>query len=66
MRYYALYDENDRPLGSFTREELEKKYNTSKKSFTCIISRINVGKRDYIILDGKRYRVYKYEEKKWF
>ena len=60
---YALYDENDRPLGTFTREELEKLLNTSKRSFICILSRINTGNRKHIILNNKRYKVFVYKER---
>lgn len=63
MKYYALYDDNDRPLGIFKREELEKMLNTTKKSFICILSRINTGNRKYIIWQNKRYRVYVYKER---
>ena len=60
---YALYDEKDRPLGSFTREELEKMLNTSKKSFICIMSRLNTGNRQSIYYEGKRYKVFIYKER---
>lgn len=63
MNYYALYDENDRPLGIFKREELEKMLNTSNKSFINIMSRLNTGNRKYIIWQNKRYRVYVYKER---
>ena len=63
MIYYALYDDKERPLGTFTREQLEKLLHTSRKSFICIMSRLNTGNRQSIYYEGKRYRVYIYKER---
>lgn len=63
MTYYALYDDNDRPLGTFTREQLEKLLKTSRKSFICIMSRLHTGNRHSIYYDGKRYKVFIYKER---
>lgn len=62
--YYALYDINDRCIGTFDREQLKKKINTSNKSFICILSRLNTKHRKKIIIDGEMYRVYIYKEDK--
>ena len=62
--YYALYDINDRCIGTFDRKKLKKKINTSNKSFICILSRLNTGHRKKIIIDGEMYRVYIYKEDK--
>lgn len=63
-KYYALYDINDRCIGTFDREQLKEKLNTSNKSFICILSRLNTGHRKKIIIDGEMYRVYIYKEEK--
>lgn len=62
---FALYDENDRPLGSFTRDELEQLLNTNKRSFYCIISRLLKKQRNGIYYKGTKYHVFVYREKKY-
>lgn len=58
---YALYDKEDRPLGSFTREQFERLLNTSKNSFLSTIGRLHSGKRKHIYYKGETYRVYMYK-----
>lgn len=59
---FALYDEEDNVLGSYTREELKELLKSkSNASFRCIISRLLSGKHKKINYDGKSYTVYIYK-----
>ena len=62
--FYALYDNEDNPFGTFNREELKQLIKTSNKSFRCIISRLNKGIHKSLYISGKQYFVYIYYEEK--
>lgn len=60
--FYALYDKEDKILGTFNRDELKQLIKTSKSAFNCIISRLNRGLRKSLYISGKQYFVYIYYE----
>lgn len=61
-KIYALYNDNDRILGVYTRNELKELLNMKEKAFVCEMWRIKKGKRDGIYYKGQHYRVFIYEE----
>ena len=59
-KIYALYDEKDNILGSYTREELKKLLNKNKNAFDCMLSRIKKGTVNQVHCGDKLYKVYIY------
>lgn len=57
---YALYDKDDRPLGTYNTNELRKLLNTTNASFRCIMCRLRKGKN--IRYKGIYYTVYMYKD----
>lgn len=62
--FYALYDNEDKPFGTFNKEELKQLIKTSNNAFRCIISRLNKGIHKSLYISGKQYFVYIYYEEK--
>jgi len=61
-KIFALYDEEDRPLGCYDREELRQLLNTTRNNFNCLMCKIRTGSRSYLYYRKKLYKVYIYEE----
>lgn len=62
-KIFALYDEEDRPLGCYDREQLRGLLNTkNNQSFDCIMSKLRTGYVDGVYYKGKFYKVYIYDE----
>jgi len=61
-KIFALYDEEDRPLGCYDREQLRDLLKISSRNFDCTVSWLRTGRRNGINYKGKRYIVYIYEE----
>lgn len=61
-KIYALYDDEDRILGVYTRDELKELLNMNENTFVCTIWRIKKGQRDGIYYKGEKYRVFIYKE----
>lgn len=62
FKIYALYDYEDRILGCYDRQELKELLNTTRRSFDCILSKLNRGLVNKISYKGQRYKVYIYTE----
>ena len=61
-KIYALYDDNDQILGTYTRNELKELLKMNEKTFVCEMWRIKKGKRDGVYYKGQHYKVFVYEE----
>lgn len=62
FKIYALYDYEDRILGCYDRQELKELLNTTRRSFDCILSKLNRGLVNKVNYKGQRYKVYIYTE----
>lgn len=62
--YYALYDIQDKCIGTYDRNQLRIFLNAKPNVFNCILSRLRGGKHKYIRVKGHYYRVYIYVEQK--
>ena len=61
-KIYALYNDNDKILGTYTRNELKELLKMNQNTFVGEMWRIKKGKRDGVYYKGQHYKVFVYEE----